>query len=366
MESSLLDDPQSINAIDKSDMIDYSVNAAKHYKRAAEIAKAINVDFAKPNNIIIAGLGGSGIGGDLFKDWAKNQLSIPIEISREYHLPVYADNKTLVLITSYSGDTEETLSTFLDALRRECMIYCITSGGAIKKYAERYKVPHFLVPGGMPPRAALPYMLVSLLVLMEKIGVVKGASSELKEAIEIIQKISGDNTIEKRTSINFAKKVAQSIGNTTPIIYGFDFYGSVAQRIKQQFNENSKSVAKWEYFPELDHNEIVGWESGDEYTKRFSVIFLRDNQTHLEIESRIETTKAIIEEAGLKVFDLKAQGRSRLARMISAIVIGDFISVYLAVLRGVDPTPVKSVDILKEALKKNGVKEKIIEELEKL
>jgi glucose/mannose-6-phosphate isomerase len=362
----VLDNKEKIALVDKSGMLNFSVNAAKHYREAVQVAEKIQVSFPKPANIVVAGLGGSAIGGDLLKDWAKTQLSVPIEVSREYHLPEYAGKKTLVLITSYSGDTEETLSSFLDALKRKCMIFCISSGGALIKYAQNHKVPYLLVPGGMPPRAALPYMLVPLLVLMEKAGLVKGVKEELDEAIVLLKKISHENGPEMPTIDNFAKTVATHIGDTAPTIYGFGVYRSVAQRFKQQFNENSKSAAKWEFFPELDHNEIVGWEGRGEQCKYFSVIFIRDSDEPVEIESRIETTKQIMERAGLIMFDLEVQGKSKLAKMLSTIVVGDFASIYLAVLRGADPSPVKTINVLKDTLKQNGVKEKIISELEKI
>jgi len=147
----ILDNVDRINAVDKSGMLNFSVNAAKHYREAAEIADQIKVIYPKPDNIIVAGMGGSAIGGDLLKDWAKNKLTVPIEVNREYHLPAYVGKKTLVLITSYSGDTEEALSAFLDALKRKCMVYCVSSGGALLKYAEKLKIPYLLLKKYLPP-----------------------------------------------------------------------------------------------------------------------------------------------------------------------------------------------------------------------
>lgn len=362
--ASLLDNSEKIHTIDKSEMLNFCVNAPIHYRKAVDIAEKMNINFSKPEKIIIAGMGGSAIGGDLVKDWVRNQLKVPIEVNREYYLPQYADQKTLVLVISYSGDTEESLSAFLDALKRGCMIYCISSGGALLKYAKKYNVPYLVVPGGMPPRAALPYLLVPMLVFLEKSGLVLGVKEGLEETLKILDKICKENGPDNLLCENFAKNLAHNIGDSTPTVYGFDYFRSVALRFKQQFNENSKSPAKSEVFPEIDHNEIVGWETRGELTRWFSLIFIRDRNEANEIRSRIENTKNIVEQAGLMTFEIEAEGQSRLAKMISTVVIGDFVSVYLAILREVDPTPVRNIDYLKETLKQNGVKNRIIKELE--
>jgi glucose/mannose-6-phosphate isomerase len=366
MSRPILDDVENIKAVDKSNMINFCVNSAKLYREAAGLADKIKVDYPKPDNVIVAGMGGSGIGGDLLKDWDRNQTAVPIEVNREYELPAYAGKRTLVLMTSYSGDTEESLSAFLDALKRKCMIFCVTSGGALLENAERLGVPYLRVPVGMPPRAALPYLFVPLMICMEKMGLVSGASEELSEALQLLQKISKDNKPEKPTIENFSKALALNIGQTSPVVYGFGFYRSVAMRFKQQFNENSKVPAKWEVFSELNHNEIVGWERAGKLGKCFSAIFLRDSEEPAAIQSRIEITRELVEQAGVGLIEIQAQGKSRLARMLSTVCIGDFTSVYLAVLHGVDPTPVKTINYLKDTLKQNGVKEKVISELAKL
>jgi glucose/mannose-6-phosphate isomerase len=362
----ILDNVEKMLAVDKSGMINFCVNEAKNYREAAQTALKILVKYPKPDNIIVAGMGGSGIGGDLLKDWARNKTDVPIEVNRDYQLPAYAGKKTLVIIVSYSGDTEESLSAFLDALKRKCMVCCVSSGGTLLKYAEKLKVLYLRVPSGMPPRAALPYLFVSLLFFLEKAGLVSGVEEELDVALKLLEKIAGQNAPEKPTTENSAKTLALNIGETVPVVYGFGVYRSVAQRFKQQFNENSKFPAKWEFFSELDHNEIVGWEGSGDSAKCFSVIFIRDKDEPVEIKSRIETTKQIMGKANLKMFEVQAQGKSKLAKMLSAIIIGDFASVYLAILHGIDPTPVKTINFLKDTLKETGVKEKIIGELEKL
>ncbi len=365
MTSYLLDDIEKIRAIDQSGMLNYCIEAPKHYRAAAELAQKIKANYPVPDNIIVAGMGGSAIGGDLLKDWTRNKLIVPLEVNREYNLPEYADQKTLVFISSYSGDTEESLSAFLDALKRRCMIFCVSSGGELIKAAKKHKVPFLQVPDGMPPRAALPYMLIPLLVYMEKSGLVSGVTEELDEAFGVIEQIVEQNGPEKPQIDNFAKNTAHFLWDSTPVIYGFGAYRSVAQRFKQQFNENAKSPAKWEYFPELNHNEIVGWSGKGEQCKWFSIIFIRDNDEPGEIESRIDITKSIVESVGLVTFELYVQGKSQLAKMLSTIVVGDFLSVYLAVLRKADPTPVKVINLLKDTLQQNGVRDEVVRQLEK-
>ncbi len=366
MVKSLLDNQEKRKLVDKEDMLNFCVNMQSHYQEAAKIADTIKISYSKPSNIIIVGMGGSAIGGDLLKDWAKNKTTVPIEVNRDYHLPAYANEKTLVLITSYSGETEESLSAFLDALKRKCMIFCVSSGGPLLENAQRLNVPFVRVPGGMPPRAALPYMLVPLLMCLEKLKLVEGASVELREAVAVLGQVAQDNSPEKLSEENLAKTFASGIVGFVPVVYGFGIYSSVARRFKQQFNENSKMAAKWECFPELDHNEIVGWEKAEDIADGFAAIFIRDKEEPLEIHSRIETTKQLMHPSGIDMYEIYAQGKTALAKMISLVCIGDYMSVYLGILRGVDPTPVETINKLKDTLQKNGFKEKIIEELGKV
>jgi glucose/mannose-6-phosphate isomerase len=271
-----------------------------------------------------------------------------------------------VILASYSGDTEETLSSFADALKRKCMVFCLSSGGTLLKYAEKLNVPYLQVQAGMPPRAALPHMLLPLLKCMEKIKMIPEYSKELSEATKLLQNVSTENAPEKPTAKNFAKMLALNLNGASPVVYGFGQYRGVALRYKQQFNENSKLPAKWETFSELNHNETMGWENPKELAKNFAVVFLRDKAEPVENRSRIETTQALMRQAVPKMFEVWAQGKSNLAKMLSTILVGDFTSVYLAYLRGVDPTPVNTVTAMKEKIERNGVKKKVIRELEKI
>jgi glucose/mannose-6-phosphate isomerase len=362
----ILDSADEIKRIDKSNMLSFCVEAPRHYGNAARLAGQFKIGYPKPEAIIVAGMGGSAIGGELLKDWARDRAAVPVDVCREYHLPAYANKNTLVLVTSYSGETEETLSVFLEALKRKCMIICISSGGALTEFAEKLSIPHLLAPSGMAPRATLPYLFVPLLGILEKMGLASGVNTEFSETVRVLKRISSENSPQRPLSDNLSKKLASNVNGTVPAVYGFGFYRAVAQRFKTQFNENSKNPAKWESFPELNHNEIVGWEAAREFAKLFSVIFIRDAEEPKEIRQRIEFTKEVISKGPAKLFEVWSSGKSSLARMSSVICVGDFTSVYLAVLRGVDPTPVRTIALLKERLKKTGVKEKTILELQKL
>ena len=361
----VLDDTAKIGKIDKSNMLSFCVNVPEHYRAAAKAAEEISLGYSKPENIIVAGMGGSAIGGELLKDWARDKVQEPIEVSRAYSLPAYANEKSLVLIVSYSGETEETLSSFLDAVKRKCMVFCLSSGGSLLGFAEKLNVPYLRVPSGFPPRAALPYLFTPLLVLMEKLQIFSGVSGGLYETMTVLEQVSGENAPEKPVKDNFAKILASKINGSVPVVYGFGVFRSVAQRFKTQFNENSKMPSKWEYFSELNHNEIVGWEKAGELAKCFSTIFIRDKNEPNDVRNRIETTKTLL-HSDLKRFEVWSQGKSALARMLSTVCIGDFTSVYLAILRNVDPTPVETISLLKQRIKKSGTKKKIIRELELL
>ncbi len=366
VKATVLDNLDVIKEVDRSSMLSFCVDASKHYSEAARLAKHVSFDYAKPKSIIVAGMGGSAIGGELLKDLTRDRISVPIEVCREYSLPSYADKKTLVFVVSYSGETEESLSVFLDALKRRCMVICISSGGKLRDFAHKMGVPHLRVPSGMAPRATLPYLFMPLPMLLEETGLVSGAGRDVSELVKVLRLISLENAPEKPLSGNFCKTLAVNVCGTVPVVYGFGFYRAVAQRFKTQFNENSKIPAKWEWFSELNHNEIVGWEEARKLGKLFSIIFIRDVAEPVEMQWRIEATQKLVSDESLKTFEVWSRGESRLAKMLSLVCIGDFTSVYLALLRGVDPTPVRTISLVKEKIAQSGVRDKVISELQKL
>jgi glucose/mannose-6-phosphate isomerase len=366
LSDSILDDIVGMRKIDKSNMLGFCTDAANHYEESWKTAEKVKLNYQNPENVVIAGMGGSAIGGELLKDFTRGAAKVPIEISREYYLPAYAGKKSLVVLASYSGDTEETLSSFLDAANRKCMMFCISSGGNLIKYAKKLNVPYVQVQADMPPRAALPHMLVPLLRCLEKTNVVPDMSGYFSGATQMLKRVSSENSPDKGASENFAKTLAENLNGTAPAVYGFGIYRGLALRFKQQFNENSKIPAKWETFSELNHNETMGWENPKELAKCYAIVLIRDKAEPVEIRSRIEITKTLMQPTVSKIFEVWAQGKSNLAKMLSTILVGDFTSIYLAMLRKMDPTPVKTVDAMKQKIEQNGVKKEILVELEKL
>lgn len=364
----VLDDPERVREVDRSNMLNHLAKTPDYCREAIKRAEQTDVPTkVKPKNIVIVGMGGSAIGGEILKDWLRDELSIPVEVSRDYTLPAYADKDTLVFANSYSGNTEETLSSFLAALRKKCTTIAITSGGQLATFCKELQVPHVTIPSGLPPRVAVPYLFFPLQVLLEKMGILSNMRDELEEAIQIFEKVSKANSPDVPTENNMAKKLATEIMDTIPVIYGFRQYSAVAHRFKTQFNENSKYHSKHDVFPELNHNETVGWEAPESLTKNYSVILIRDPEEPSEIRNRIDTTKSFVFSRAKKVHAIDAEGNRKLAKMFSVLCIGDYTSIYLAVLQNKDPTPVKIIDrVKKELAKKSNMKEKFEAELKEL
>ncbi len=363
----VLDQPDKIKTIDKGNMLELCEKTPTFCRDAIKRAESVRIPYKLPKNVIVAGMGGSAIGGELLKDWLYDRASIPIEVCRDYTLPAYANENSLVVAVSYSGETEETLSAFLEAVKRRCMIATMSSGGHLQTSAKKLKTPHITIPPGLVPRAAIAYTFFPLVVLMEKIGVVRETAKEIEEALRVLQKLSEENGFRVPLESNEAKKLATGIEGTVPIVYGFRQYSAVARRLKCQFNENSKVPSKFDVFSELNHNEVVGWEAPKSLTKAFSAIFIRDPAEPPEITQRIEVTKRIVSPKVSKTLEIQAVGKQKLARMLSAMYVGDFASIYLALLRGVDPTPTKTIARLKREMKKKlDTTTKLEEEIQKI
>ena len=363
-----LDKPERVKEVDRSDMLGDLVKTPDYCRDAIKRAKQVSVpERVNPKNIVVVGMGGSAIGGEILHDWLRDTLPIPIEVCRDYTLPAYVNKDTLVFVNSYSGNTEETLTAFLAAIHRKCTVTAVTSGGQLGSFCKKLQVPHMIIPSGLQPRVAIPYMFFPLPVLMEKLGILSNIDDELEEAIQVLERVAKANSPDVPTANNRAKQLAQELMETIPVIYGFRQYSSIAQRLKAQFNENSKVPSKSEVFPELNHNETVGYEAPESLTKKMSIILIRDPEEPPEIRNRIETTTNLVFNRANKVLEITAEGTGKLAKMFSVMCTGDFASVYLAILQNRDPTPVNIIVRVKSELaKKTRMKEKFEAELAKL
>ena len=364
----VLDNQEMINNIDRSNMLGDLVKTPDYCRDAINRAKQVNVsEKVKPRNIVIVGMGGSAIGGEVLQDWLRDTLPIPIEVCRDYVLPAYVNKDTLVFANSYSGNTEETLTAFLAAIQRKCTILSVTSGGQLAAFCKKLLIPHVTIPSGLQPRVAIPYMFFPLPVLMEKLGILSNIEDELEEAITVLEVVAKANSATIPTKDNRAKQLATKILATIPVVYGFRQYNSIAHRLKAQYNENSKIQSKSDSFPELNHNETVGYEAPEALNKQHSVILIRDAQEPPEIRNRIETTTSLVFNRAKTVQEINTEGKRKLAKMFSVMCTGDYASVYLAILQNKDPTPVKIIDRVKSELaKKTRMKERFEAEMAKL
>jgi glucose/mannose-6-phosphate isomerase len=350
VSKSLLDDLAYLERIDASKMRNIMLCLPESCLEAYELAEDLELPkqlSPPPRNIVFIGMGGSSIGGSLIRSWASEKSNIPIAICQDYHLPNFVDRYTLVIAVSYSGNTEETLSAFVEAVQRGCSVVTVASGGKLMEFSDELEIPCVRVPPGLPPRGALPYLFMPILSLVRKAGI--GVDPEERnECIEVVRSLRNEIRPESTFESNRAKQIAFDLLGFTPMVYGWGRYVPVAQRIKTQFNENSKIPAFWSMLPEGDHNDVIGWDGDKETSKRFCAVVIREPEEPEEIWNRIESTKRVVLASSLgKVIELRATGQAPLAKMFSVLYTGDFASLYLAALRGVDPTPVKVIDRLK-------------------
>jgi glucose/mannose-6-phosphate isomerase len=297
------------------------------------------------------GMGGSAIGGDILRSLLEDAIGRPITVHRSYRLPSILGSDTLAVFASYSGNTEETLSSLEDAVYLGCRIMAITTGGVLLQKAQGYRFPAVVVPGGLQPRAALAYLSLPAAAVFEKMGLLQGFNKVAYETVDSLQGKREDWGRLTPVARNFAKQLAMRLHGKIPVIYGTDGILSVAAyRWKCQFNENSKTPAFCHTLPEMNHNEIVGWHGLDDFSRRVEVIMLVEEDDASRVAKRVEVTADILQDKVGGVTVIHVGGRTRTEKLFSAIHLGDFVSGYLALLNGVDPTPVESIALLKERM----------------
>jgi glucose/mannose-6-phosphate isomerase len=325
-------------------MSQYVAEFTDHLRQAKRIADDFqweaDVEIA---NVVICGLGGSGIGGSILGQLISEQCPVPIQSVKGYTIPGYVGDRTLVIACSYSGNTEETLEAVGQAIEKDAQIACISSGGKLSDMAVKHNWPLITVPGGDPPRAAFGFAMVELLRMAEVFGLTSSAwNDELEKAIELL-----DQEEEKIQST--ARQLAESIQHKLPVIYSSPWLEGVATRWTQQVGENSKGLSWKNVYPEMNHNELVGWASG---TKDLAVIFLLSDHDHPRVARRMELSETIIRKHTPHIHHYKAKGSSRLEQALYLIHLGDWMTVYLAAFKGVDDIEIEVIDWLKGELAK--------------
>jgi glucose/mannose-6-phosphate isomerase len=301
-----------------------------------------------PGGLVVAGMGGSAIGGALARAALGDQASRPILAARGYGLPPWTTPDTTVLCVSYSGDTEETLACYDAAGALGAHRVVVTAGGRLAALAREDGVGVIPLPTGFQPRAALAYVLVSALEVAALCGAAPHLAAEIDVAAGHLQALAeewGPDGAED----SLAKSLAHQLSSTIPVIVGAGLTAQIAYRWKTQINENAKLPAYWSEIPELDHNEIAGW-AGAASLGPFSAIFLDDSDSHPRLRARIELTQAIIAPVARFTSIVHTRGESALERVCSLVLLGDLTSFYLAILAGVDPTPVTALTEIKQAL----------------
>ena len=343
---------ENIARIDRQDMFSLIRNFSKQCLTARDIA--VKADLPSPGarfkNIVMCGMGGSGIGGEIFSHLFADSLDIPVFVNRAYTLPKFVSKDSLVVISSYSGKTEETVSALRALQKIQPYVLCVTSSGEVEEIAREKNYVLIKVPGGQPPRASLGYLFVPVLFALARLGIVEDQQAAFDESIELLNSIS-DELSHLDENKNEALHLANRLSDRTAIIYGsVEPNAALPTRWRNQISENAKALAFANLIPEMNHNEIVGWSASTAILDKTFVIFLEDDNNSQRIKTRIEATKEILLNNNVPFSELFAKGRSRLCRTFSLLYYADFVSFYMAVLNDVDPSPVANIDFLKGRL----------------
>ncbi len=324
------------------------INFPNQLRESLAIAeKAVVTAPTNPiHNIVLAGLGGSGIGGNMVAELIKHECNVPFAIYKGYELPTYINENSLVILSSYSGNTEETLAACAQAQAANCKIIAITSGGKLLEIAKENNYDHIILPGGMPPRSCLGYSMTQQIAALHKYGFISG---KLLEELAVSAESLATQQDEIRAK---AKKIASVLFGKMPVIYATDRMDAVAVRFRQQINENSKMLCWHHVIPEMNHNELVGWRDKND---NLAVIIFRNEDDHIRNSMRLDINKQVFETFTNTMIEVWSKGDSLCERMMYFVHLGDFISTDLAELRNLDPTEVKVIDYLKNELGKVAI-----------
>lgn len=346
-----LDDVSRFPATDPSGMLQVALDMHRQVQEAWRLGYAAPLPTlpTPTSHLIVAGMGGSAIGGDLLAAALESRLRLPLVVVRDTRLPSYVGPHSVVIATSYSGATEETLAAAERAVRCGATLVAITSGGRLAEIAGDHVVR---IPGGLAPRAALGYLMIPALAALDRWGVSGPYAGDVEEAAAVLREVASEVGPLVPAARNTAKGLAEHLAGCVPAVYaGSPEVEAAARRWKCQFNENSKTFSTWNTFPELTHNEIVGWNGPAEVLRRVGVVLLFGGEESERAVRRIRATCDLAFRTAAGVHEIRARGKSRLSRLLSLVLTGDVTSIYLAYLRGVDPTPVDAIDAIKSRMR---------------
>ena len=349
---SILDDKDLYTNLDSTDLRHRLYTFPLQCLRAWEQAQDFKMprEYQVVDRIVVLGMGGSAIGGDLLAGVASLEESPQIEVNRDYDLPSYVAKDTLVLACSYSGDTAETLSGFRRARSKGAKLVVVTRGGILGQEAKEAAIPLFAIDYEGEPRSALGYSFLVPLGILVNLGLLSDKALDVKEAVESLSQLAERLNHRIPTCENPAKGLALELQDKLSVIYGGGFFQGVARRWKTQLNENSKVWALWDVLPEAHHNSVVGYALPGKVKELALVVLLRPEPLHPGLALRYHVTEELLESQGVAYRSIAGEGYTPLSQILTTVLLGDYTSYYLALLQGVDPSPVPPIDFIKDRL----------------
>lgn len=345
----MLDDDNVLRQRDPSGALKIASQQYQQATFAVQVEHPEN-DGREITRVVVVGMGGSALAASAAKTWLKNEMTIPYEVVRDYDLPGYVDYNTLVIASSYSGNTEETLSGLEQARAKNAQIAVIAAGGKLKEIADRYDIASVLLPGGLPQRMTLIYGLRAITALFGHFNVLNyDRFAEIADTSEWLHNETRQWTGNISTDKNYAKQLALLAVGKTPVFYAGTLMAPVAYKWKISWNENAKNVAFWDEYPEFNHNEFIGWTSHP-IEKPFAIFDLVSQLEHPRIVKRFEISDRLLSGRRPKATEVRIKGSTVIEQMLWACILADFVSVYVAILNGVDPAPVVLIEKFKKEL----------------
>ena len=350
-----LDDVQAISKLDSEDVLGATERFAEQCREAWAIGRAARhlPDAAGVENVVVYGMGGSGISGDVVQALVEPRLGVPWRTVKGYGpVPEWIGRNTLAFLVSYSGDTEETVAAFQAIRDRGARAVVVSSGGRLAELAAGYGVAHVPIPGGRQPRASLGFLALPMLAILVEIGLIPDCSDDVEEAVACLADISTSCGREVPVEVNLAKQLATSLAHRVPVIYGGSGLGKVAAyRFKCDLNEYAKSPAFAHFVPEMNHNELETYGSTNEAIGiGFLVVMLRDSDDHERVALRLDVMKRIVEESGAEVIEVHSQGIGPVARMLTLVMLTQLAAIYAGLIKDFDPGPVPVIEDFKRQL----------------